>query len=185
MCYRILDVGRLLISTSVGWVFPCLCWEFYFCPNYGLCKVLVVSSSDCVLLLCSPFAQDWESDFSLVLGLCKVSIVFIVSLGFRFTLVWGCYLVAKTKNVFWGLLLNFFGHARDKNNSGACLTWTVFHLLFGVVTLLSLPSSQRCELFVLLRYVVVGIWSIESRIKGSVCLRKLVFEVTSLAFSLS
>ena len=30
-------------------------------------------------------------------------------------------------------------------------TWAVFHLLFGVVTLLSLPSSQSCEWVVLLR----------------------------------
>ena len=54
----------------------------------------------------------------------------------------------------------------------------MFHLLFGVVTLLSLPSSQRCELFVLLRYAVVGLRTVESRIRGWVCLIKLVFGAT-------
>ena len=54
----------------------------------------------------------------------------------------------------------------------------MFILLFGVVTPWSSSSSQSCELFVLLRYVVVGIWTIESRIRGWVCLRKLVFGAT-------
>ena len=36
-----------------------------------------------------------------------------------------------------------------------------------------------------MRYAVVGIWTVESRIRGWVCLRKLVFEATSLAFILS
>ena len=40
-------------------------------------------------------------------------------------------------------------------------------------------------MFVLLRHAVVGLWTIESRIRGGVCLRKLVFEATNLAFSLS
>ena len=40
------------------------------------------------------------------------------------------------------------------------------HLLFGVVTLLSSLSSQSYELVVLLRYAVVGLQTIESRIKG-------------------
>ena len=61
----------------------------------------------------------------------------------------------------------------------------MFHLLFGVVTLLSSPYSQSCELFVLIRYVVVGLRIVESGIRGWVCLRKLVFEATSLAFILS
>ena len=54
----------------------------------------------------------------------------------------------------------------------------MFTFLFRVVTLLSLPSSQSYELFVLLRIVVVGLWTIESRIRGWVCLRKLVFGAT-------
>ena len=54
----------------------------------------------------------------------------------------------------------------------------MFTFSFGVVTLLSSPSSQSCELFVLLRYAVVGIHTIESAIKGYVCLRKLVFGAT-------
>ena len=61
----------------------------------------------------------------------------------------------------------------------------MFTLLFGVVTLWSSFSSQRCELFVLLRDVVVGLWTVKSRIRGWVCLRKMVFEATSLAFILS
>ena len=36
-------------------------------------------------------------------------------------------------------------------------------------------SSPSCGLFVLLRYAVVGLQTIESRIRGQVCLRKLVF----------
>ena len=54
----------------------------------------------------------------------------------------------------------------------------MFNLLFGVVTLWSYSSSQSCELFVLLRYALVGIQTIESRIRGWVCLRKLVFGAT-------
>ena len=46
-----------------------------------------------------------------------------------------------------GLLLSCFGHARENNNSEtSCLTWAVFTLSFGVVTLLSSPPSQSCEL---------------------------------------
>ena len=41
-------------------------------------------------------------------------------------------------------------------------------------------SSQSCGLFVLLRYAVVGLRTIESRIRGSVCLRKLVFGATQI-----
>ena len=54
----------------------------------------------------------------------------------------------------------------------------MFHLLLGVVTLLSFPSSQSCELFVLLWYAVVGLRIVESSIGGWVCLRKLVFGST-------
>ena len=61
----------------------------------------------------------------------------------------------------------------------------MFILLFGVVTLWSSSSSQSCELFVLLRHAVVGLWTVESGIRGWVCWRKLVFEATNLAFSLS
>ena len=56
----------------------------------------------------------------------------------------------------------------------------MFILLFGVVTLWSSSSSQSFELFVLLRHVVVGICTVESRIRGWVCLRKLVFEATQI-----
>ena len=56
----------------------------------------------------------------------------------------------------------------------------MFTFSFGVVTLLSLSSSQSCELFVLLRYAVVGIRTVESRIRGWVCLRKLVFGATQV-----
>ena len=76
-------------------------------------------SLDCGLRLCPSFVQDWESDFSPILELCNVAIVFIVSLGCRFTLVLGCFLVAKDADVFWGLLLSCFDHSRAKNNSGA------------------------------------------------------------------
>ena len=58
------------------------------------------------------------------------------------------------------------------------MTSPVFTFSFGVVTLLSSPSSQSCELFVLLRYAVVGIQNVESRIRGWACLRKLVFGAT-------
>ena len=58
-------------------------------------------------------------------------------------------------------------------------------LLFGFVILWSSSSFQSGNLFVFLRHVVVGIWTVESRIRGWVCLRKMVFEATSLAFSLS
>ena len=54
----------------------------------------------------------------------------------------------------------------------------MFTLLFGVVTLLSSSSSQSCELLVYLWYAVVGRWTVESRIIGWVCLRKLVFGAT-------
>ena len=35
-------------------------------------------------------------------------------------------------------------------------------------------------MFVLLRHAVVGIWTVESRIRGWVCLRKLVFGATQI-----
>ena len=54
----------------------------------------------------------------------------------------------------------------------------MFILLFGVGTLWSSSSSQSCELFVLLWYVVIGLRTVESRIRGWVCLRKLVFGAT-------
>ena len=38
--------------------------------------------------------------------------------------------------------------------------------------------SQSCELFVLLWYAVVGLRIVESRIRGWLCLRKLVFGAT-------
>ena len=54
------------------------------------------------------------------------------------------------------------------------------HPFVWVVTLLSLSSSQRCELFVLLRYAVVGLRTIENWIRGWVCLRKMVFATTQI-----
>ena len=42
-----------------------------------------------------------------------------MSLGCRFTLVLGRFLVAEAADVLWGLLLSCFGHARAKNNSEA------------------------------------------------------------------
>ena len=59
------------------------------------------------------------------------------------------------------------------------------YLLFGVVTLLSSSSSQSREWVVLLQCVVVGLQTIESGIRGWVCLRKSMLEATILAFSLS
>ena len=50
----------------------------------------------------------------------------------------------------------------------------------GIVTLLSLSYSQSYELFVLLRYEMVGLQNIESRIRGWVCLRKMVFGATQI-----
>ena len=44
--------------------------------------------------------------------------------------------------------------------------------------MLSLSSSQSCELFVLLRHAMVGLWTVASRIRGWVCLGKLVFGAT-------
>ena len=97
-------------------------------------------------------------------------------------LVLGCFLVAEVIEIvaemFW---------PREGQEQLWSVVWPelCFTFWFGVVTLLSSSSSQSCELFVLLRYVVVGLQTIESRIRGWVCLRKLVFEATSLAFSLS
>ena len=54
----------------------------------------------------------------------------------------------------------------------------MFTFSFGVVTLLYLSSSQSYELFVLVQYAVVGLRIVESRIRGWVCLRKLVFGAT-------
>ena len=85
----------------------------------------------------------------------------------------------------FGLLLSCFGHARAKNNSGVWLDLSCVSPLFGIVTRLSLPSSQSCEWVVLLRYAVVGLRTVVSGIRGWVCMRRLVFEATSLAFSLS
>ena len=59
----------------------------------------------------------WDFCFSPVLGLCNIAIVFIVSLGCRFTLFLGCFLVSEATDVFWGLFLSFFCHSRAKNNS--------------------------------------------------------------------
>ena len=129
VCYGLLDVGRLLISTYVGWVSP-------------------------------------------MLGLCKVAIIFMVSLGCWCTLVLGCCWV----------VLAMLGPRKTLKH---CWPELCFTLWFGVVTLLTSSSSQSRELFVLLQYAVVGLWTVESRMRGWVCLRKLVFEVISLAFSLS
>ena len=74
-----------------------------------------------VVCVCVILCPRWDFGFSPVLRLCKVSIVFIVSLGCRFTLFLGCFLVAEAADVFWGLLLSFFGYARAKNNSGVWL----------------------------------------------------------------
>ena len=74
---------------------------------------------------------------------CNVASISLYNWGYCWlTLVLGCcvckYLV--------GLLLSCFGHARAKNNSEtSCLTWVVFTLSFRVVTLLSSPPSQSCE----------------------------------------
>ena len=54
------------------------------------------------------------------------------------------------------------------------------HPFIWVVTLLSLPSSQSYELFVLLRYAVGGLRTVQSSIRGWVCLRKLVFGATQI-----
>ena len=72
---------------------------------------------------------------------------FIVSLGCRYTLV-------------WVLLLSCFGHVRAKNNFvlfgglELCLT---FRLGLSPV---AFASSQGCEGIVLLRYAVVGLWTV-------------------------
>ena len=64
------------------------------------------------------------------------------------------------------LLLSCFGHARAKNNSELSCGLELFHLLVGIVTRLSLPSSQSCEGIVLLQYAVVGLRTVESGIRG-------------------
>ena len=84
-------------------------------------------------------------------------------------------------NYLVGLMLSCFGHTRAKKNSESpCWLEFCSPFLFGVVTLLSSSSSQSCELFVLLWYVVVSIRTAESRIRGWVCLRKLVFGATQI-----
>ena len=122
----------------------------------------------------SFFSQDWESDFPPVLRLWKVSIVFIVSLGYRFTLVLGCFLVAKVEDVFWGLLLSCFGHARAKNNSRVWLDLNCVSPIVWDCHPVVLPSSQSCEWVVFLWYAVVGIRTIVIGIRGYVCMRRLV-----------
>ena len=52
------------------------------------------------------------------------------------------------------------------------------HLVIWGCHPIAFISSQSCGLFVLLRYAVVGLRIIESRIRGWVCLRKLVFGAT-------
>ena len=54
----------------------------------------------------------------------------------------------------------------------------MFALSFGLSPCYLDFSSQSCELFVLLRYAVVGRRTVESRIRDWVCLRKLVFGAT-------
>ena len=82
----------------------------------------------------------------------------------------------------FGLLLSCFGQARaEKKSELSCGLSRVSPFVGTVIRL----SSQSCEGIVLLRYAVVGILTVESRIGGWVCLRKLVFEVISLAFILS
>ena len=54
----------------------------------------------------------------------------------------------------------------------------MFTFSFGVVTLLSSSSSLSCELFVLVQYAMISLWTVESRIRGWVCLIKLVFGAT-------
>ena len=66
---------------------------------------MLVPLSDGGLHLCFSFVQVGESDFSPVLGLCNVATVFIVSCGYRFTLVLGCFLVVEVIGIvvelFW------------------------------------------------------------------------------------
>ena len=74
----------------------------------------------------------------------------------------------------FGLLLSCFGHARVKNNSELSWGLSCVHRVVGIVNRSSLPSSHGCAGIVLLWYVVVGLWTIVSRIRGWVCLRRLV-----------
>ena len=114
--------------------------------------------------------------------LCSCCHHFFVILGLLsfpgFGLLLGCW---GYRDCCW-FVLAMLGPRKTLKNYWPELCFTLW---FGVVTLLTSSSSQSCELFVLLQYAVVGLRTVESRIRGWVCLRKLVFEATSLAFSLS
>ena len=59
----------------------------------------------------------------------------------------------------------------------------MFHLLVGIVTRLSLPSSQSCEGIVLLRYAVVGLRTVLSGMWRLGMLEKAGVVATSLALA--
>ena len=128
VCCGLMDVGWLLISPLVSWVFLCPRWEFGF--SFGL-------------------------------GLCKIAIVIIVSLGCWCTLVLGCC---------WVVLATL-----GPRTTLSCLVdLNCVSILVGIVIRLSFPSSQSCEWIVLLRYAVVGLRTVESGIRGWLFLRRLV-----------
>ena len=103
VCCGLVDVGYLLISTFVNWVFLCPRWEFGFFPNCGLRNAAIVSLGVC---------GCW---CTLVLGCCWVV---LATLGPRTTLsclvdlncvspfVWDCHLVVF--NFFTDLWMGCF-----------------------------------------------------------------------------
>ena len=81
--------GTILLCVC----FLCQCWESVFSPS-TVCKFMLVLLINCGLHLCFYILQVLELDFSPVLGLCNVAIIFIVSLGLLatpgFGLLLGC-----------------------------------------------------------------------------------------------
>ena len=113
-----------------------------------------------MVCVCVFLCLRWEFDFSFVL---RLWIVAIIHCEFGLLMHPG-----------FGLLLSCFGHARAKNNSELSCGLEPCSPFVRGCHRLSLPSSQSCEGIVLLRYVVVGLRTVRSGIRGWVCMRRMV-----------
>ena len=137
-------------------------------------SVYVCLHTDLWFCVCFFPYPVWESDLLSQILDCLFSHCFSgKSVIVVLPMVLGCWVC----NLFFGLTLSFFGHARAKKNSKfPFLVGTVF-TIFGLSPRFLWFSSQSCELIIYCGYAVVGLWTVWSGIEGWVCLRNLVFGI--------
>ena len=164
---------------------PSQCWESVFFPSTNCVKFSSFPYKIMVCVYVFPLSMIenqtaplfWDCvmlpSFSLwVWGCCLPP-------GFWLLLdCWGC-------NVFWDCCWVVLATLGPRTTLKRCLTCTVFRLFVWGCHPVVFTFFTELWTVVVLWHAVVGIWTVESRIRGWVCLRKLVFEVTSLAFILS